>query len=173
MITSVQTLSLAQARKWWDDLRASGVLAEIERGEHRLRSAWIAFNTCDADRSPLCDVVVGHRLIARCVDWDADNVNRSHGPAPDLAPTIEIARLIVRFVLDLHAVPAKYKLMVHCHAGLFRSGAVAEWVHSDLGVSEPPTSNRLVDVIGDTEEQRIYNVTLLRLLREAHAESSQ
>lgn len=170
MISTVQTLSLAQARKWWDDLRESGVLDEVEIGAHTLRSAWIGFDTCDADRSPLHDVSVGRCIIVRCLDWDVDNVNRSHGPAPELAPTIDHARGIVRFVLDLHHDAASHRLAVHCHAGLFRSGAVAEWVRSDLGVVEPPTSNRLVDVIGDTEEQRIYNVTLLRLLREAHAE---
>lgn len=170
MITSVQTLSLAQARKWWDDLRESGVLDEIERGELRLQSAWIGLETC-CDRSPLRDVVVGHRLIARCVDWDIDGRDRLYGPPPVSAPTIELARLIVRFGLDLQASTERHRLVVHSHAWLDRlSSAVAEWVRSDLGVPEPPTSNRLAYAIGDIEEQRIYNDTLLRLLREAHAE---
>ena len=113
---------------------------------------------------------VGRRLVVRCVDWDKDGRDRLYGPPPVGAPTTENARAIARFVLDMHALPTKHRLMVHCQAGLFRSGAVAGWVRSDLGVVEVPTSNRLVDTIGDTADQRIYNVTLLRLLREAHAE---
>lgn len=171
MISSVATYSLDQARKHW--AQSADVLGDFEREGLRLTTAWIGFDTCEHDRSPLRDVDVGQRLVVRCVDWDVDY---RHSPEhvghalPVDAPTLDHAREIVRFVLALHDAPEKCRLAVHCHAGLFRSGAVAEWVRSDLGAFEMPTSNRLVDCIGDTAEQRTFNAAILRMLREAHAE---
>lgn len=172
MIASVETLSLAQARKAWDTTNA-GLLEALARMGMEMRDAWIGFDTCVGDRSPLHDARFGHRLVVRCVDWDTDGKDAPaiHGPAmPELAPSIEHARSIVRFVLKLHAERKTYFLRVHCQHGLFRSGAVAEWVRSDLGVVEYPCSNRLENVIGETAEQRPFNIALLRMLREAHAE---
>jgi hypothetical protein len=172
VITSVVTLSLAQVTHQLGSLRRSGIIEQALREGLEWRGAWIGFETGDGDRSPLPDFEVGPRLVIRCADWDADGRHspRFVGPAQCLAaPTIEHAREIVRFVLALHGDDKKHRLYVHCQAGLFRSGAVAEWVRTDLGVVEPPTSNRLVDVIGDTSEQRTYNIALLRLLHEAHA----
>lgn len=172
MISSVATYSLDQARKHW--AQSLDVLRGFEREGLHLTTAWVGFDTCEHDRSPLRDIAVGQRLVVRCIDWDVDG---RHSPAhvgyalPVDAPTLDHAREIVRFVLALHNAPGKYRLAVHCHAGLFRSGAVAEWVRSDLGAFEPPTSNRLVDVIGETPEQRTFNAGLLRMLREAHAEA--
>lgn len=171
MIATVATYSLDQARTYW--AQSIEALRGFEREELGLRVAWVGFDTCDGDRSPLRDVDVGERLVVRCLDWDADG---RYSPAhvgyaqPELAPTLDHARAIVRFVLALHNAPGKHRLAVHCHAGLFRSGAVAEWVRSDLGAFEMPQSNRLVSVIGDTEAERPFNITLLRMLRKAHAE---
>lgn len=167
MITNVATLSLSQAHKrlsfGWDDHPFASQ-----------RRAWVGFETSSADLSPLHRVFDGASLVLRCVDWDVDGRHApAHvGPLECLsAPSIDHARRIVAFVLDLHRASDEYALCVHCHAGLFRSGAVAEWVRSDLGVAEHESSNRLVDVIGDTAEQRTYNLALLRLIREAHAEA--
>ncbi len=165
MITNIATFSLAQASRFL----TSGW------GDHPFafaRRAWIGFETSSADASPLHHVFDGASLVERCVDWDVDGRHAEYAGKMECvsAPSLEIARRIVAFVLDLHRAPAEYALCVHCHAGLFRSGAVAEWVRSDLGVAEHESSNRLVDMIGDTAEQRTYNIALLRLIREAHAE---
>lgn len=169
MIGSVATFSLSRAREYlgrrWPERHP---FADKRR-------AWVGFDTCSDDQSPLARIFDGTSLVVRCLDWDVDNVNRSHGPAPELAPTIGHARDIVRFVLGLHRSPDEYVLCVHCHAGLFRSGAVAEWVRVDLGVTEHECSNRLVDVVTGEgwSGDRTYNETLLRLLREAHAETKR
>lgn len=165
MITTVATLSLSQAHKrlsfgWGDHPFAS------------MRRAWVGFDTSSADASPLYRVFDGASLVERCVDWDVDGRHAEYVGVMECvsAPSLEIARRIVAFVLYLHRAPAEYALCVHCHAGLFRSGAVAEWVRTDLGVAEHESSNRLVDVIGDTAEQRTFNLALLRMLRAAHTE---
>lgn len=172
MIVTVATFSLSQTREYLGRRWPEGhPFADRRR-------AWVGFQTDSTDQSPLCRVFDGASIVVRCRDWDVDG---RHSPAevgPAIcmdAPSLELARAIVRFVLDLHRSPDEYALAVHCHAGLFRSGAVAEWVRVDLGAEEHACSNRLVDVI-DGEPwagDRTFNVALLRMLREAHAEATR
>jgi hypothetical protein len=160
MITSVATFSLDQARKYLGRKFHAG---HTEPGQHRL---WIGFDTNNEDQSPLRyqrDGAIAS-LVIRAEDFDGEPRTCA------FPPTIAHARELVRFVLASHAAPLPLDLCVHCHAGLFRSGAVAEWVRLDLGIPEHEASNRLVGVLGSRED-RTYNVTLLRFLREAHAET--
>lgn len=171
MIVSVATFSLGQARKYLGRRYHHGHSHSLDQ-----RRVWVGFDTCVDDQSPLRYSRDGGResLVIRCHDWDEDG---RHAPAfvgPVKcagAPTIEHARQIVEFVLAARAAPESFDLCVHCHAGLFRSGAVAEWVRVDLGVPEHEASNRLVGVLGEREDSRTFNNALLRLIRQAHAEA--
>ncbi len=177
MIATVATFSLDQARKHFHAIllaRLTGTKAEEFVFPAR-RRAWIGFDSGESqpDASPLHFCAEEPSLVVRCADWDRDSKTRGFvSVSCELEPTIAHARAIVGFVLGLHRATEEYSLAVHCHAGLFRSGAVAEWVRVDLGVPEHASSNRLVDVITGEEwsGDRTYNETLLRLLREAHAE---
>lgn len=174
MIRTVATFSLLQARSHFNVFAAGGVGTCFPRASR----AWVGFDSgSDAtDASPLHRCIEEPSLVVRCADWDRDSKTRGFVDLVcELEPTIEHARSIVRFVLDLHRLPDEYALAVHCHAGLFRSGAVAEWVRVDLGVTEHECSNRLVDVVTGEgwSGDRTYNETLLRLLREAHAETKR
>ena len=168
MIVTAATFSLSQARAYlnrWPDRHP------FARG---LR-AWVGFDTDAGDASPLRRIYDGPALWVRMADVDIDG-SRGHREqfgesVCDLAPRVGHARDIVSHVLALHRSPNHYALAVHCHAGLFRSGAVVEWVREDLGVPEHECSNRLApDAGGRWDGDRTFNVTLLRLLREAHAE---
>ena len=173
MIITVATFSLDQARKYLGRRYHHGHSHALDQ-----RRAWVGFDTDDNDQSPLRYTPdCGERgLVIRCHDWDEDGRHAPAfvGPAQCAgAPTIEHARAIVRFVLAQHARPERIDLCVHCHAGLFRSGAVAEWVRSDLGIEEHAESNRLAGVLGERDDSRTYNNALLRLIREAHAEATR
>lgn len=58
-------------------------------------------------------------------------------------PTLAIARQIVAFVDQLHQHPRPLDLIVHCHAGLSRSAAVAKFVQDTTGcpAASPDGSN--------------------------------
>ncbi len=172
MIVTTATFSLSKAREYLG--RAWPVLHPYAD----MRRAWVGFDSGpgSSDASPLRRIFDGPSHVAVCADWDRESLTRGHVELRcDLEPTIEHARAIVAHVLALHSAPEPYALAVHCHAGLFRSGAVAEWVRVDLGVEEHACSNRLVDVIdgGQWKGDRTFNETLLRMLREAHAEVSR
>ena len=170
MIVTAATFSLDKAR----EVLARGWPSRHPFAQHK--RAWVGFDVCDAadDVSPLRDVrrvADGPSLAMRVGDIDLDAAWRGHrqqyGAAHPLVPTIEHARRIVGWVLARHLRDERYALAVHCHAGLYRSGAVVEWVRADLGVPEDECSTRVV-VCG--REEPTCNEMLLRLLREAHAE---
>lgn len=167
MIVTAATFSLSQARECLNRWPERHPFAALKR-------AWVGFDTDAGDASPLRRIYDGPALPMRVADVDLDG-ERGHreqfGESTcDLAPTIEHARQIVAHVLMVHRARDAYAFAVHCHAGLFRSGAVVEWVREDLGVPEHECSNRLApDLGGRWQGERTYNATLLRLLREAHA----
>lgn len=169
MIASVATFSLAQATAHvFRGMPGTHLFARAQR-------AWIGFETGANDRSPLSSISDGPGLVIRCADWDADGRHSPEHVGAAIcadAPTLDHARRIVEFVLRVHDAPETRVLCVHCHAGLWRSGAVAEWVRVDLGAEEHACSNRLVNVLigGRWEGERTFNAALLRLLREAHKE---
>lgn len=109
-------------------------------------AAWVGFED-EGYPSPL-RAFSGPALILRMDDWEPAPW-RNLGPRPEHAPSAKHARAIARFVAQC---PAS-NLYVHCYAGLYRSGAVAEWLRGK-GVLEDPSSYRLV-CGGDTE--RVYN----------------
>lgn len=49
----------------------------------------------------------------------------------------QMAREIVAFVRDLHALEHPIMLYVHCMAGVSRSGAIAYWVAQEFGIPLP------------------------------------
>jgi hypothetical protein len=168
MITTVATFSLDQAREFLDR----------RPGQHPFsngRRAWVGFDTGSIDQSPLRKVDDGPSRVVRMADWDPECKWRGHAGHVEDEPTIAIARAIVPFVVGLHLAQERFALAVHCKAGLWRSGAVAEFVRVDLGVPEHECSNRLIDVLvgGKWEGERTFNATLLRLLREAFTERAR
>jgi len=130
--------------------------------------AWIGFETPDSGyESPLRLVEIAPAMIVPMADVEVAEGN---------GPTLLRARAIVAFVHDLmdspikYALfvhcdlmdsPIKYALFVHCRAGMYRSGAVAQWLREDYDIPESRASNRL-HVLGDTRNRR-----LLELLRKA------
>ncbi len=172
MIKSVATWSLAGARQHF----AQRLDSACDVGDEL--HAWVGFETgSEEDRSPAGCSAGGPSLIVRMADIDLASSWRGHlqryGPDHPLAPTLGKARPIVDFLAAIHAEQEDYALSVHCHAGLWRSGAVAEWVRVDLGVKELETSVRLVDVISGEPwgGERLFNAALLNLLRAAHREN--
>jgi predicted protein tyrosine phosphatase len=163
MIVTAATFSLSEARECLARWPERHPFAQHRR-------AWVGFDLFGHERSPLRSVHDGPALVVSMADWDRDSTWRGHHGQNDDEPTIAHAREIVRHVLALHAEANEYALAVHCHAGLYRSGAVVEWVRADLGVPEDECSNRVV-VCG--RDDPTHNATLLRLLREAHAEATK
>lgn len=162
MIRYVATFSLSQARELTSRFPERHPFAGMRR-------AWVGFDTDSGDRSPLRSVFDGPNCVVRCADWDADSGTRQWFPpnVSELTPSAEHARAIVKLVRWLLDDSREFALCVHCHAGLYRSGAVAHWLSRDLGVEEHDESNR-VKACGNMDPT--YNATLLRLLREAYAE---
>lgn len=171
MITNVATFSAAQLRKiidrGWPDRHPF---------EHE-RLVCIGLDSDAADPSPLRDASGSfrHHHCVRVADWDPDGRHANEhaaGVRVDLAPTLRSAREIVERIVAWQTSVVPVALVAQCQGGLWRSGAIAEFVHADLGVPEADCSNRLVDVLvgGRWEGDRTFNVTLLRLLREAHKE---
>lgn len=165
MITTVATFSLSQARECLNRWPERHPFAPQKR-------AWVGFYLEGFEASPLQKIHDGPSIVVSMRDWDRESPFRGHVGSVAGEPTIEIARQLVAFVSGIHRAPEPYALAVHCHAGLWRSGAVAEFVRVDLGVPEHECSNRLFDVLvgGKWDGERTFNTTLLRLLREAHAE---
>lgn len=170
MILSVATFSLEQAH---NALRRGGL-----RKKHPyagLRRAWVGFESPGGpgDVSPLRSAFDGASIVVQCIDWDVDG---RHSPAIygktnlKQAPSMEIAKQLVDFVMDLHRAAEEYVLIAHCHKGRYRSGSIAEFCRADLDVEEAAFSKRLENTIGDTPEQRTHNIALLRLMRDARRE---
>ena len=154
MIVAAATFSLSQARAYLNRWPDRHPFAAMKR-------AWVGFDLFGHERSPLRAIHDGPAVVVSMADVDLDGT-RGHredfGESTcDDAPTIEHARTIVKHVTSLHDSPLEYALAVHCHAGLFRSGAVVEWVREDLGVPEHECSNRLVpDADGRWEGERTH-----------------
>lgn len=134
---------------------------------------WIGFDEGEdypARYSPLRTAppsVVG--IVVEMHDFDPDERNSKwEGPPPDPYPTPRLAANVVSYVLSWHRRREKVALIVHCMAGRYRSGAVVEWVTTDLGVPEYPWSNRRFDDFGNRLEHGTANKTFLRMLRQAH-----
>lgn len=50
---------------------------------------------------------------------------QEHG---ERVPTLDDARRVVDFVYRLHGLPQQLGLAVHCHGGISRSTAIADWI---------------------------------------------
>lgn len=129
--------------------------------------------------SPFHDGDRGQANVLRTqfADWDNLSPWRKHlfPGTSSQQPTLEQAREIVNYLLRLHGDYRRYALLAHCHYGLFRSGAVVEWLVYDLGIGlrDHELSRRIVDIIDDgkpVSDSRPYNWLLLHLLRRAAAE---
>lgn len=70
------------------------------------------------------------------------------------------ATRIAAFVERIAQKPEPWALMVHCHAGISRSGAVVQWVHERHATMDRALFDRL-------HRQCLPNSHVLRLLREA------
>lgn len=161
MIVKTGTVSLAQAQEALADKMS------MPKG-----NAWIGFDTSDSDRSPLRDFG-GDVLVLDADDWDPEGRHAAQsalGMYSSKPLTMDHARAIVAFVLRLHGSKRAYIVPVHCYAGMYRSGAVVEWMREDLKIPEAHDSNRLARLRLLGEGSRTYNKTLLSLLRAAHRE---
>ena len=80
----------------------------------------------------------------------------------DRAPELEDAQRIVEFVNRHHRATEAVTLVVHCHGGVSRSAAVAQWVGETLGVAIPQLGDGIHTLEG-------ANPRVFRLLRTAAA----
>lgn len=146
-IDRVTTLSRSQAAEiLLDDILPP---RDMMSGE----PAWIGFETPDSGMwSPLRSV--DYKRFRSLIIPMADVEH-----ADDKGPSPYIASVIVSFCHELMDAATHYSLFVHCRAGMYRSGAVAQWLREDYGIPESPSSNRL-HLLGDSR-----NRLLLKLLR--------
>ncbi len=104
--------------------------------------AWVGFEvSCDGP-SPLRMLKDGPSLIVAVHDsghdcFDYDRAMANNPPWPSLSG----AKDIESFVSGLLESDERYALCVHCHAGIWRSGAVAQWM-VDSGIPEDAGSRR-------------------------------
>lgn len=80
----------------------------------------------------------------------------------DRAPELFDAQRIVEFVKRHHRATEAATLVVHCHGGVSRSAAVAQWVGETLGVPIPQLGDGVHTLEG-------ANPRVLRLLNTAAA----
>ena len=80
----------------------------------------------------------------------------------DRAPELFDAQRIVEFVNRHHRTTDALTPVVHCHGGVSRSAAVAQWVGETLGVALPQMEDAIHTLEG-------ANPRVLRLLRTAAA----
>lgn len=110
----------------------------------------------DEGRSSPFESAEEPKLCLQFDDWDPDAWSEplyASGPTPPRAERIAV------FVRELHARPEPVALWIHCHKGVARSGAVAQWVHETMG-AEWACAPRVGMATA------VPNKTLLRMLRE-------
>lgn len=78
----------------------------------------------------------------------------------DRAPELVDAQRIVEFVSQHHRATEEVTLVVHCHGGVSRSAAVAQWVREKIDVAMPQLGDGIHTLEG-------ANPRVLRLLRTA------
>lgn len=82
------------------------------------------------------------------------------GHEGDEAPVLADAKRIVEFIRNYHATDVDLRLVVHCHGGIGRSAAIAQWASSALGLPMPQ--------LGDgVHSLARANPRVLRLLKKA------
>lgn len=161
MIASVSTMTLLDAHAAFEDARLSG-----DRSFER--SAWIGFSVRGDGPSPLLGVRSRPSLLVAMTDQGHDRFDLERTAAFDPPyPSLPAARAIVRFTRRLRDCDRTWDLCVHCHAGIWRSGAVAEWLVS-TGVPESAMSHRRS--VRCESEPLPYNQTIVSLLQMADAE---
>ncbi len=82
------------------------------------------------------------------------------GHEGDEAPVLADAKRIVAFVRTHHVSGEDLRLVVHCHGGVGRSAAIAQWAGSALGLPMP----QLGDGVHSLDRA---NPRVLRLLKKA------
>lgn len=120
MIHHVQALSREQAAKY-----VAGTLYEARDLPRTFgdRIAWIAIS--DDGTSPIEHHVRAPHLLLAFADVNPD---KYPGMSFENCMTAQHAGKIVALVQRLAQHPDPWAILVHCHAGVSRSGAVAEWV---------------------------------------------
>lgn len=102
------------------------------------------------------------------VFWPDEMTPKQHldacGHAGDEAPVLADAKRIVAFVYKHHVSDQDLRLVVHCHGGVGRSAAIAQWASSALGLPMP----QLGDGVHSLDRA---NARVLRLLKKAHGMS--
>lgn len=155
MILSVCTFSIQQARSFLSTQRAESHPCD------RVKRAWIGFCVASDGRSPLSKTNDGPALLVSMYDVGHDQFDPDRWlNAKDPWPSLDGARAIVDFVQKLERSSERRILCVHCHAGHWRSGAVAQWL-VERGVREEPISKRL----STSSSTPPYNKTIYELLR--------
>lgn len=163
MILSVCTFSIQQARSFLSADRLESHPCD------RAKRAWMGFSVASDGRSPLRKAKDGPALLVSMYDaghdrFEADRSRDAEPPFPSLRGAMEI----VEFVRSLEHSSDRRILCVHCHAGHWRSGAVAQWL-VERGIPEEPISKRL----STGASRPPYNKTIYELLKIADAESAR
>lgn len=94
------------------------------------------------------DQMTPEEHLAACT-WDIDR-----------APELSDAQAIIDFLRKHHADPEPIRLVVHCHGGISRSAAVAQWVATAYGIPLPQLGDGVHELDG-------ANPRVMRLLDKA------
>jgi len=135
MLTEVRFLSVKEARGLRPSINTA-VISILDQFEENRRSKRLReFKDClildfvDAFERPgdplWPDQLSVEQHLAACT-WEGDR-----------APELSDAQQIVQFVHKHHFSTEPTRLAVHCHAGVSRSAAVAQWVATAHGVPLP------------------------------------
>ena len=153
----------------WDDAREV-INHDVWRASINLPSRlgagafWIGFDEGDKYKPRLSPLrrVYFPGIIVTMADEDEDGLDKGR-KLSEIAPPQEIADAIVSHLLELEEASGRYVVPVHCYQGAYRSGAVVQWMVSDLRVPEDKTSRRLIE----SPKKPTYNKAFLRMLRTA------
>lgn len=144
-IRYIQALSKKDATKF---IQGHHALSSPLTRQFQDRVAWIGID--DYGHSPVAEVKTPH-LVLRFIDAPDDTYTEAIQP--------EHAQNIVEFVRRLEKSRDPWALLVHCHAGVSRSGAVAEWVEEKYA----PLPRVMFD---ELHSHCLPNQYVLRLLNE-------
>lgn len=125
MITFVQALSKDQAQKYRN---GHFPLAKLVSNQYQERVAYIGFECRQTGPSPF-RTVQGPLLIETVSDVDP---RKYPGVIFEDVATQENGDRIFKFLKRIHDKPEPWAVIVHCMAGVSRSGAVAWWVNARM-----------------------------------------
>ncbi len=169
MIIATGTMSLKDIKpltevRRWKELRELNACASILI-EHPVH--WLGFEDGDQEtRSPLSkpsSLIRGPAVVM--VDLDREGRDAFLAPLERVShePAAKHADVVVNYVRGIEEAPEACALIVHCYAGIWRSGAVLTWIDQRIRRGlEAPDSRRMMN-----GSENVFNRTFLRLLIES------